>query len=42
MKSQEEIRREQAEKEERLREALEPKTLEDIRRERAIKRARGK
>lgn len=32
---------EKAEKEARLREALEPKSIDDIRRERAIKKAEG-
>lgn len=39
MKSLEEIRRMKEEKDARLREALEPKSLEDIRRERALKKS---
>lgn len=39
VKSLEEIQRMKEEKDARLREALEPKSLEDIRRERALKKS---
>ena len=39
VKSSEEIQKEREEKETKLREALEPKSLEDIRRERALKKS---
>ncbi|KAL4225004.1 hypothetical protein ACF0H5_015699 [Mactra antiquata] len=41
VKSPEEIQREKEAKEAKLREALEPKSIEDIRKERAVKRAQG-